>query len=210
MENNRFEYAQVEAAIQYAIKKGWKLEARLGEQAGDINISFVEISGDLLEYASKYFPDIRKQFNDALCRAVEELDLTDCIIGSEWSDNGIEIINSCIYDRIMEFNKTHKAIFKSYFTNYAINCKWSPHLGYTDEYSKVCYEKILAIAEAAQYVEPVKGINKLVRGKFTMKSGELVFTDDKDINYQVRNIIEKCTKDFINKNVEIMIQIKEV
>ena len=46
MENNRFEHTQVEAAIQYAIRIGWKPEARLGEQAGDINISFVEISGE--------------------------------------------------------------------------------------------------------------------------------------------------------------------
>lgn len=210
MENNRFEYTQVEAAIQHAIRIGWKPEARLGEQTGDINISFVEVSGDLLEYVSKYFPDIKKQFNDALCRAAEELDLTDCIVGTEWSNNGIEIINGYIYDRIMEFNRTHKSIFKSYFTNYVINCEWSPHLGYTNEYSKVCYEKILEMAEATTYVEPVKGINKLVRGKFTMKSGELVFTDDKNINHQVRNIIEKCTKDFIDKNVEIMVQIKEV
>ena len=210
MENNRFEHTQVEAAIQYAIRIGWKPEARLGEQMGEVNISLIDISEDLLRYASKYFPNIRKQFNDALCRAVEELDLTDCIVGNEWSNNGIEIVNGYIYDRIMEFNRKHKSIFRSYFTNYVINCKWAPYLGYGDEYSKICYEKILEMAEAAQYVEPVKSINKLVRGKFTMKSGELVFTDDKDINHQVRNIIEKCTKDFIDKNVEIMVQIKEV
>ena len=68
----------------------------------------------------------------------------------------------------------------------------------------------MEMAEASPYVEPVKSINKLARGKLTMKSGELVFTDDKDINHQVRAIIEKCTKDFIDKNVEIMVQIKEV
>lgn len=210
MENNRFYHTHAEAAIQHAIRIGWKPEARLGEQIGDIDISFVDISDDLLKYASKYLPNIRKQFNDALRIAVEELDLTDRIVGSEWSNNGIEIITNYIYDRIMEFNRTHKNTFKSYFTNYVINYQWAPYLGYGDGYSKICYEKILEMAEAAQYVEPVKGINKLVRGKFTMKSGELVFTDNKDINHQVRNIIEKYTKDFINKNVEIMVQIKEV
>lgn len=213
MENNRFYHTHVEAAIQHAIRIGWKPEARSGEQIGDIDISFVDISDDLLKYASKYLPNIRKQFNDALRIAVEELDLTDRIVGSEWSNNGIEIITNYICDRIMEFNRTHKNIFKSYFTNYVINYQWAPYLGYGDRYSKICYEKILKMAEAAAYVEPVRGTEKLVKGKFTTKSGELTFVSDTNLEYRmkdIQNIIEKCTKDFIDKNVEIMVQIKEV
>ena len=208
--NKEFNLMQVEAAVQHAIRIGWKPEAKLGEEMGEVNISFVELPPEFIRYVSKYIPNINDHLYAALSKAAEEIDLTDIIVGCEWSNNGAEIVTSYIYDRVMQFNRTHRSIFKNYFTNYVINGKWAPFLEYDSGFSKTCYKKVMEMAEASPYVEPVKSINKLARGKLTMKSGELVFTDDKDINRQVRAIIEKCTKDFIHKNVEIMIQIKGV